>query len=226
MKLRVLLPVIIGLLLPALSLQAQKIKISVDEKSDRIAGGQHNCLVVVIYDAKAADIEKEWRSKMKGYDAKVSGKDEIFADNAMIKEISENTIDVYARTENGSNENEVKLIVGFQMGEDWLSSGKYAAQYKAAEKIVRDFAKKMTQDAIGDKRKDEEKKLKTIQGDQADLEKKNKNLHEDITDYQEKIQKAEGEIKTNEEEQAKKKTEMEAQQKAVDAIKARESSVE
>jgi hypothetical protein len=216
------------LILPflALTVQAQKIKIKVDEKNENIGGGSHNCLVVIIYDAKADDIEKEWRSKMKGYDAKVSGKDEIFADNALIKEISENTVDVYAKTEKGSNDNEIKFIVGFQMGEDWLSSGKYSAQYKAAEKIVEDFARKMTKDAITEKRKAAEKILANLQDDQSDLEKKNKSLKDDIADYQAKIKKAEDDIKTNESDQAAKKAEVDAQQKIVDEIKARENSVD
>src|SRR5574337_1525026 len=71
-------------LLPLISVSAyaDKLKIKVDEKNENIAGGSHNCLVVTIYDAKSDDIEKQWRSKMKDYNAKVSGKDEIFADRS------------------------------------------------------------------------------------------------------------------------------------------------
>lgn len=213
-------------LLSAFTAFSQKIKIAVDEKSEKISDGSHNCLVVTVYDCSADDVLKEWKSKMKDYNAKVSGKDEIFADNALIKEISENTIDVYARTEKGSNDNEVKLIVGFLMGEDWLSSSKYPAQYKAAEKIVKDFATKLTKDAIGDKVKIAEKALDKLKDEKSDLEKKNKGLHDDISDYQEKIKKAEADIKTNEDDQKKKQTEVDAQQKAVDDLKARQNSVE
>ncbi|HTF02441.1 MAG TPA: hypothetical protein VK826_00385 [Bacteroidia bacterium] len=213
---------VIALSLPAF---ADGIKIKVEEKSEKINGGNHNCLVVTIYDATPAEIEKEWKSKMKGYDAKVSGKDEIFADNALIKDISENTCDVYARTEKISD-TETKFIVGFQLGETWLSSGDNKSSYNAAEKIVKDFAVKMTKDAIADKRKAEEKKLEDVKDDQADLEKKNKDLNDDITDYNEKIKKAQDDIKANEEEQVKKKAEVDAQQKVLDDIKSRENSVE
>jgi hypothetical protein len=210
----------------ALHLNAQKIKISVDEKNYSIGGSSHNCLVVTIYDASKDDIEKEWKSKMKGYDAKVSTKDDIFADNALIKSISENTCDVYARAEKGSNDNETKFIVGFLLGETWLTSSSNSAAYKAAEQIVKDFAKKMTQNAIDDKVKAQVKILDKLNDEQADLTKKNKNLKDDIADYQEKIKKAEADIKTNEDDAAKKKAEIEVQQKAVDAVKARQSSVE
>lgn len=210
----------------ALNLNAQKIKISVDEKNNNVGGGSHNTLVVIIYDANKDDIEREWKSKMKGYDAKVSSKDEIFADNALIKTISDNTCDVYAKTEKGSNENETKFIVGFLLGETWLTSSGNSAAYKAAEQIVKDFAKKMTQDAIDDKVKAQIKILDKLNDEQESLVKKNKDLKDDIADYQAKIKKAEDDIKANEDEQSKKKSAIEIQQKAVDAIKARQSSVE
>ena len=216
------------LVLPLLSINihAQKIKINVDEKNASIGGSSHNCLVVIIYDSNKDDIEKEWKSKMKGYDAKVSSKDDIFADNALIKTISDNTCDVYARAEKGSNENEIKFTVGFLLGETWLSSSANSAAYKAAEQIVKDFAKKMTQEAIDEKVKAQIKILDKLNDEQEDLTKKNKDLKDDITDYQEKIKKAESDIKTNEEGAAKKKAEIEVQQKAVDAIKARQGSVD
>lgn len=201
------------------------IKIKVEEKNENINGGSHNCLVVTIYDAKPDDILDDWKSKMKGYDAKCSGKDEIFADNALIKEISENTCDVYARTQKVSD-TETKLIVGFLMGETWLDSKDNSASYKAAEKIVKEFAVKQTKDAIADKRKEAEKKLEDVKDDKADLEKKNKELHDDIADYQEKIKKAEEDIKTNEAEQETKKKEVDDQQKVVDELKSRENAVE
>lgn len=212
--------------LVAINVNAQKIKIDVNEKSEKIGDGSHNAMVVIIYDATKDDIEKEWKSKMKDYNAKVSTKGDIFADNALIKEISDNTVDVYARVEKGSNDNEWKFIVGFQMGEDWLSSSKYPAQYKAAEKIVKDFATKMTKDAMGDKVKTAEKALNKVKDEKSDLEKKNKDLHDDISNYQDKIKKAEDDIKSNEDEQKKKQAEVDAQQKVLDDLKARQNSVE
>jgi hypothetical protein len=208
--------------LPALA--GDPVKIKVEEKNEKINGGTHSCLVVTIYDATPDDIEKEWKDKMKSYDAKVSGKDEIFADNALIKAISENTCDVYAYTEK-INDNETKFVVGFLLGETWLDS-KNGASYRAAEKIVKDFAVAQSKDGIAGKRKAAEKVLEDQQDDQADLEKKNKDLHEDIDEYNEKIKQAETDIKSNEDEQTKKKAEIDAQQKVVDDLKARETSVE
>lgn len=210
-----------ALTLPVLA--GDGVKIKVESKNEKINGGNHPCLVVTIYDASRDDIEKEWKDKMKGYDAKVSGKDEIFADNALITAISVNACDVYAYTEKISD-TETKFVVGFLLGETWLDSK--SSSYSAAEKIVKDFAIEQSKDGIAEKRKAAEKLLEDKKDDQADLEKKNKDLHDDITDYNEKIKKAEADIKTNEDDQAKKKAEIDAQQKVVDDLKSRENSVE
>ena len=213
------------LLLTATFAFAQKVKIKVEEQNENIGGGKHNALVVIIYDSNKDDIEKEWKSLMKDYNAKVSGKDEIFADNAMIKAMSENTVDVYARVEK-VNDKECKLIVGFLMGETWLSSSGNKAAYNAAEKIVKDFANKTTKDGMAGITKAENKKLKELKDDKSDLEKKNDNLKKDIEDYKAKLAKAEEDLKKNEEDQKKKQQEIDDQQKKVDAAKAREGSVE
>ena len=210
----------------AMTVKADSVKIKVEEKSENIGGGSHNCLVVTIYDAKPDDIKKEWKSKMKDYNGKVSSGDEIFADNALIKDISDNTCDVYAKTEKGNNDNETTFIVGFVLGETWLSSSANSASYKAAEKIVKDFATKMTKDAIGDIVDAEQKKLDKLNDEQKDLVKDNKNLNDDIANYQKKIDDAKSNIKTNEDDQTKKKAEIDAQQKVLDAAKARQSAVE
>jgi hypothetical protein len=218
--------ILLTLALTAFSLSAfagDPVKIKVESKNEKINGGTHSCLVVTIYDATPDDIKKEWKDKMKSYDAKVSGKDEIFADNALIKTISENTCDVYAYTEKISD-TETKFVVGFLLGETWIDSK--SASYNAAEKIVKDFAVKQSKDAIAKKRKDAEKALDDKKDDQTDLEKKNTDLHKDIDDYNEKIKKAEEDIKTNETDQTKKKTEIDEQQKVVDELKSREDSVE
>ncbi|GAB4138500.1 MAG: hypothetical protein Fur0041_13510 [Bacteroidia bacterium] len=212
-------------LLPLNICFADAIKIKVEEKNENIGGGKHNALVVSIFDAKQEDIEKEWKSKMRGYDAKVSGKDEIFADNALIKAMGENTMDIYARVEKVSD-NECRLIVGFDLGGAWLSSSQHSNQFKEAKKIVEDFARKLTKDAIDDKRKDEEKKLSKLKDEQSDLEKKNADLKKDIEDYKAKIAKAEEDIKKNEESQAAKKKEIEEQQKKADDVKKRLDAVE
>ncbi len=203
---------------------AQKIK--VEEQNENIGGGKHNALVVTIYEASKDDIEKEWKSLMKDNNAKVSIKDEVFADNAVIKSINgNNTLDVYARAEKPNDKGEMKFIVGFDLGGAYLNSGEHKEAYKAAREMVYNFAVKMTKDAIGGQLKTAQKLLEKMQDQQKDLEKDKAGLEKDIESYKNKIKKAEDDIKTNLASQEKKKTEIATQQKVVDDVKKKSDAV-
>lgn len=206
-------------------------KIDVRESNEKIGGGSHNALIVTIPGAKADDILDEWKSLMRNYDAKTSTKEGVFADNALIKSMGTNTVDVYALVEKGK-EGESKLIVAFDLGGAWLSSAQHGEQYKEARKIVQEFAIKMTKAAIAGQLKEQQKKLDGLADDQKDLEKDNKKLKEDIEEYKAKIKKAEEDIKNaednikkNEEAQGKKKAEIDAQKKVVEAVDAKQKDV-
>jgi hypothetical protein len=201
-------------------------KAKVDEKSEKIGGGSHNALVVTIYETDADEILKEWKSKMRDHDAKVSTKDgEMFADNALLKTMGNNTVDIYARVEK-VKDGEVKFIVGFDLGGAFLNSKEHSSQYNEAKKIVQEFADKVTKESIAGQLKEAEKLLAKRVGEQEDLVKKNKDLQDDIVSYKEKIKKAEDEIVKNNSEQENKKKEIETQKKVVDAIVTKQKAVE
>lgn len=208
----------------ALSIPALAQKITVSESSENIGGGNNNALVVTIYESDVDAVEKEWRSLMKDLDAKVSSKDGVFADNATIKTMGNNTIDIYARVVK-VKDREVKLIVGFDLGGAFLSSGKHPDQFKEAKKMVNDFAIKMTKQSIAGQLKAAQKVLEKLTDQQKDLVKDQEGLQKDIEDYKAKIKKAEEDIVKNKSEQEKKKQEVEAQKKVVDAIAEKEKAV-
>ena len=217
----------INLLAPALliSLAATAQKIEVKESNEKIGNGSNNALVVTIYEADPSDIEKEWRSLMKDFNAKTSTKDGVFADNATIKSFGGNgTVDVYAKTEKGK-EKETKFIVAFDLGGAYLSSSQHAQQFKEAKKMVNDFALKMTKEAIAGQLKAAQKLLDKLNDNQKDLVDKKRDLEVDIDDFKNKIKKAEDEIAKNKDAQDKKLKEIEAQKKALEEITAKEKAV-
>lgn len=212
-------------LLIGVNLFAQKIK--VDEGSENLGGGNNNAFTVTIYDAKPEDIEKEWRSMMKGWNAKTDKKDgSIFGDNAKITSINgNNTIDIYAKAVQGKD-NEVKFMVAFDLGGAFLSSSKQSGAAKEAKNIVYGFAMKMTKEAIAGQLKAAQKILEKKNEVQKDLEKEKTKLEKSIEDYKEKIKKAEEEIVKNKSEQEKTKQEIEEQKKVVEAIQKKENAVD
>ncbi len=208
----------IAFLLFANFLPAQK-PIKVEETKYGFSSGKQNALMVTIYEVPQKTVEKEWTKKMKKYKAKVSNKGgEIFADNALIKDISDNTIDIYAVAKE-TKDNEIEFYVGFNLGGAYLNSSDHPDKYKVAKNMLIRFSKDMSKEMLEDKIKDQEKILNKKINEKEKLEKENKKLAKDIENYKEKIKDAEKDIENNKKEKAEKLKEIEAQKKIVDELR-------
>ncbi|MCE3279486.1 MAG: hypothetical protein K0S44_1677 [Bacteroidetes bacterium] len=204
---------------------AQKIKVK--ESSENIGGGSHSAITVTLNEINPSDAEDAFKSFMKKYDGKRGSKDgAIFIDNAVIKEMGNNTVDIYGKALGKKGDPEITFVIAYDLGGAFLNSGEHKDQYKIAEKIAKDFAVQATKDAISDKLKAAEKVQSNLEDDQKSLEKQNKNLNDDITDYKAKITKAEQDIAKNKTDQEKKKSEIEAQKKVVADIDKKLKAVE
>lgn len=200
-------------------------KIRVYESRVDIGGGTHNALVVPIYGVDAKTVEKEWKSEMKDYGAKVSSeKGGLFGDNAVIKEMGDNTVDMHARVDD--KKDEVDLIVAFDLGGAYLNSSDHPDKYKIASKIMHDFAVKLTTNAIDYQLKVQQKALDKLNSQEKDLVKENKNLNDQIVEYQNKIKKNQDAIEKNKNDQAEKQKEIAQQQQVVDDIAKKAKAVE
>jgi hypothetical protein len=203
---------------------AQK-KIKVEEDRMNIGGGKNPCLIVTIYEATEDDINSGWKSIMKGYNGKVSSKDGgHMADNVVIKDLSNNTCDVYYKTEK-VNEKEFKLIVAVNLGGAFMNPSDHSTQNNYFKKLMKDFAAKTSMDAIGDQLKDAEKALSKLESAQSSLEKDQNSLKSDIEKYKSKIKSAEDDLAKNNTDQTKKKSEIEAQKKVVETITKKKDAV-
>lgn len=204
---------------------AQKIKVK--ESNESIGEGSHNALVVTLYGVNPSDAEDEFKSFMKGYDGKKSSKGgAIFIDNALIKEMGANTIDIYGKANGNKGDAEITFIVAFDLGGVFLNSSEHKSQFNTAEKIVKDFAIKATKNAVEEQLKGAQKIQSKLEDNQKELEKENKNLNSDIEDYKAKIKRAEDDIVKNKSAQDAKKVEIEAQKKVVADIETKLKAVE
>jgi hypothetical protein len=212
-------------LLVCLSFQVSAQKIKVEEEKNNIGGGKNPSLVVRIYEASEDDIYSGWKSVMKGYNGKISSKDGgHMADNVVIKDLSNNTCDVYYKVEKVSDK-ESKLIVSVNLGGAFMNPSDHSTQTAYFKKLMLDFATKTSKEAIAQELKDAQKALSKIQSAQHDLEKEQDGLKKDIDNYKSKIKRAEDDIAKNTSDQGKKKSEMDAQQKVVDAIQKKKDAV-
>ena len=221
----------LSIFLLALSSFAQKIKVS--ESEERIAGGKYPVLIVSIYEATAEEAGNRWRALMKDYKGKVKMEEEIKSDNTVISMINDNnTIDITAKIEK-VNDHELKLTAAFYLGGAYLSTANNKDKCNAAKQFLTDFAIKTTKEAIANLKKVAERQFSNLQDQQHDLEKKQEKLASSIEDYKQKIvdynskiKEAEDNTAKNKADQEKKKQELEAQKKVLDAITAKENSVE
>jgi len=198
-------------------------KAQVNLTNENIGGGKNNAFVTTIYQVEEADIRKAWKTWLKQYKPeKISGKDEIFADNATISSISENTIDIYAKAKR-INDLETSLIVSFDLGGIFLDGNHVSS--KSAEQIVYDFSVKTTTHGIEDEIKEEEKMLIKEEKALEKLIKDNDRLHLDIDKNKtaietakSNIEKAEKAIETNLAAQESSKKLVEKQKESVQSV--------
>lgn len=204
--------------LVAITASAQRIELK--EGKESFSTGSQNAITTTIYANKMDDVQNAWKSLLKNYkNEKVkSSKNEVFGDNILIKEFGNNPVDVYTTFEENKKDMTVKMHVAFDLGGAYLSStSDQKDKYREAEKIIKDFAVKMTKTPLQQKVKDAEKAQSKLEDEQKSLEKDNKNLKQTISDNKDKISKAEKDISAKEVELEKKKGEVEIQKKVVDA---------
>lgn len=210
-----------------LSFASAQVKTTLKEENRTCSKGSQPALVLNIPNTSADKVRDTWESFIKSYKGKTdyNKKDkEVFTDDALIKEMSENTVDIIARideTEKGS-----ELTVWFNLGVTFLSQKEFSKQFDVARKLLEKFSDKLSADLLEELLKEQEKILKKLEGDYKDLERDEEKRKKDIVDYketirkmEENIKKAEEDIKIKIEEKAKKKTEVDEQTKKVNEVK-------
>jgi hypothetical protein len=122
------------------NLQAQQ-DIIVNEIMEYMSQGEKTGFEVAILDAEPKDVETSWMKLMKKYKAKVVNSKksvEIFSDNAMIPQVSANTVDIYSiasKTSYGT-----RLAVFVDLGGAFISSQDHEVAFGTFEQFLRDFA--------------------------------------------------------------------------------------
>ena len=171
---------------------------------------------VTIYETSSHDIEKEWKKLMKDWHGKVDEKARVFANNATLKSMGENSFDTYAFCT--KRDNSVLFIAAVDLGGAFLSSSQHKEQAAIFKKELLSFAKKVSQNSLDLKIKDAKHVEHQLEKEYNHLVKKEEKLENDISNWEKSIQKAKDDIKTNIKEQEKKKQEVVEQTKVVQEL--------
>ena len=223
-----------ALLLGISSSSWAQIKSLIKEETKANSKGTFNALVMELPGTSSKEVGKAWSKFIKKYKGKTKYDrrgNEYMTEDATIKEMSDNTVDIIAKVEERGQEGTV-LTVWYNLGVSYLSSKDFSDRYPAGEKLLKDFAKSVSADMIEEELKAAEKLLKDYEGNLSKLEKEEKQRTKDIETYKNTITKmeqsiveAENDVKESKEGQGKAKVEIDDQKKVVDEIKQRLESV-
>lgn len=207
---------------------AQEAKIS--EQIKQNSNGSFNALVMELPGNIEAvkSVQKEWGSFVKKYKGKTKYNKktaEYFTDDARIKEMSENTVDITAKVMPKDPET-LELVVWYNLGVNYLSTKDYAQGMPAAQTMLIDFSKIVYVNLNKEILAEEEKLLSAMNANLKSTQKEANAFDKKIKSYENEIEKIEKKIATekeavaaNTQKQAKEKAEISQQEKKIDSLK-------
>lgn len=207
-------------------------RLAIVESRVPMSRGTQPALTVTIPKAKSKDVEKGWKEVLKSYKAKVkTEKGETFGDNALLKQLSENTVDIYTRQTDTVEGTALTMFV--DLGGAFLASSTHPEQYKVAENVLYQFAVEQAKVAMGYEIEAASKVLETLQKDHKKLESDQKGLEREIEKHrehmkglEEQIQEAQKMIEESKSAQAAKKVEVEKQTTAIQELQQRQKEIQ
>jgi hypothetical protein len=178
----------------SVSTYAQK-TVKVEEKNGKIDETSGTVLSTTINRASEKTILKEWKSKMKDYDADVdTKKNRVTAKEVKIESIGTVGLEVLAEVKEQSDSEKEFTVMFIKNGQAITSSTEIAA-FAAAKSIVREFAINISKEATEDFQKVQLKLFEDLEDDTRDAKKEEERAKEDIEDAKRKIKEAEETIK-------------------------------
>lgn len=192
-------------------------QVKVEERSVNINGSKNGFFISVPY-GNAKQVENALKSELSSWKGKYKNeKDYIFVDDCSLKEVGDNTFDVYAKIEE-IKEGGANVSVAVDLGGAFLNSGEHGAQFKAIQARLNAFGIKAAKSAVDDEIKAEEDALKQKQKELADLESDQQKKEKEIEDYKTKIAENEKAIEESKKNQETKKTEIKEQEGKVQQV--------
>lgn len=156
--------------------------------------GTFNCFYLELPTADNKMTADVWKNFIKDYKGKTKydkKKKEYFTDDAIIKDMSDNTVDVYAQFD------PAVVTVWFNLGGAYLSSAMHPERYPAVQNILSAYYLSVSKELTKMDLKKKEDELKSLKGDLKKLESQNKDFNDAIKKAKDTIAKAEKDIEAN-----------------------------
>lgn len=199
----------------------------VNEIYSYMSKGQNTGFEIPLQEVKPEDANSSFAKFIKKYKGKVVNPSkktpEGFVDNALIKEVSLNTVDIYftaQTTEYGS-----KLLVFVDLGGAFLGSQQQATGYGAMQNILLEYARLQAVYISEEQVKTEEKALKVLDNDLDKLNSEKADYVKDIEKAKALIAQREQDLLNNATNQATKNQQIEIQRTILQTVKDKRSAL-
>ena len=176
----------------------------VSEEEKAMSMGINNAIIVEIPETNEKMAEKVWKDFMKEYGKTKRNRksDEWTTEDASISAFNDSEpVNIYAQIQGGDDY--VELAMWVPLTEGFLSSSSHPEAYRAAEKMLNDYALEVKIETVKEELEEEEKTLSKLERDLKKLKKDNEDYHETIRDSERAIEKAEKDLVQNKEDQEK-----------------------
>ncbi|MGK0366214.1 MAG: hypothetical protein ACI85O_003287 [Saprospiraceae bacterium] len=202
------------------SLNAQVIP-AIDKSAKVMSMGAKSAFTVVYEGTDEKTVESQWGKIMKSYKGKVNKNKakELFSDDVQLKDLSTNTVDVYATVSKDKSSDNTILSVWFDLGGAFLNEIDHPSQSVAVKSMIDQTSLRVGAARTEDVLEAEEDTLKNMNKDLEKMIKEKENGLKDIKDAKELIAKTEAMIKGNEKNQETKKVEIQGQEKTLEDAK-------
>ncbi|WCL82759.1 hypothetical protein PPO43_06595 [Saprospira sp. CCB-QB6] len=183
-----------------------QLEASINEEFRTLSEGSQSAFVMSLPTGDSKFVKKAWanysKKKFKQKAKYEKGQDRMFTDDARIKDMSTNTVDLYVRTVIVS-EDSLEFVFWCDLGAVYLSSKEYPKRANLAREYMQDFASVIFLDLLKAREKAEKAALKLQEKEAKKQEKAIVKLAKQIEKYREEIAKIEVRIGEVEEDKGK-----------------------
>lgn len=198
-------------------------KIEVRHGSAFLGGSENPVSIIEIENASVKEIDKKWNNYIRKNKGKVTKQGDMwFHDNAIIKSISKDTLDMWSTVKESGKS--VVITLAVNSGGNFISNS--GGKNKAVDRFLSEFAADTHKHLIGLELTAAQKLLKSKEKDYEQLEKSNKKLEKEIDEMKSKIADNERVIKQNNELLDKHKQEMNSHESTVRELEKRIKSID
>lgn len=160
---------------------------------------------------------KDWVDKFKGKTKVDKKNNEVFSDDAFLKEISANTFDIYGKIINKGKTQ--RLVMFIDLGGAFLNTQMHADKYKIMEGQLLELGRSVIKNDLKTKLDEAENTLKRLEKEKKDLEQEQSKSLKNIEDAKNTIKKEEENIEANKKKQVEKDQQIVSQTKIVEELR-------